>query len=140
MIDPDDSRSIPAIIGLTAISFALFLVLAITIRASEVRLFFLLPTIATASFLTSLRTLHLRLQHKWLYLHSAIIAISITQLSAALNYIQIEPVSFGLVLLGPAYALTSFIGALTEKKSWRVAIIEPVFVLGIVWGIAILIM
>lgn len=139
MVDPEDVRRIPAIIGLTAISFALFLVLAINIRVSEIRLIFLLPTIFIASFLTSLRTLGLRLQQKWLFLHSAVIAIAIAQLSAALNYLKIEPVSFGLLLLGPAYALTSFIGGLMEAKSWRLASIEPAFVLGIVWTLAILI-
>ncbi len=138
MVDPEDVRRIPAIIGLTAISFALFLVLVISLRASEIRLVFLLLAIVIASFLVSLRTLHLRLQQKWLYLHSAIIAIAIAQLSAALNYIRIEPVTFGLLLLGPAYALTSFIGGLMENKSWRVASIEPVFVLVMVLGLAIL--
>jgi hypothetical protein len=139
MVDPEDVRRIPAIIGLTAISFALFLVLAITIRASEFRLIFLIPTIAIASFFTTLRTLNLRLQNKWLLLHSAIIAIAISQLSAAINYLKIEPVSFGLLLLGPAYALASFIGSLMEAKSWQLASIEPALVLGVVWTLAILI-
>jgi hypothetical protein len=139
MVDPQDIRRIPAIIGLTAIAYALFLVLAINLRASEIRLFTLLPTITIASFLTALRTLNLRLQQRWLFLESAIIALCIAQLSAALNYLKIEPVTFGLVSLGPAYALTSFIGGLMEKKTWRSAIIEPTIVLGIVWGLAILI-
>ena len=138
MVDPEDLRRIPAIIGLTAISFALFLILAITLRASEIRLIFLVPTIIIASFLTTLRTLNLRLQNKWLYLHSAVIAFAIAQLGAAINYLNIGPVSFGLVLLGPAYALTSFIGGLMEAKSWQSASIEPAFVLGIVWALAIL--
>jgi hypothetical protein len=139
MVDPEDVRRIPAIIGLTAISFALFLVLVINLRASEIRLFFLLPTITLASFLTSLRSLNLRLQQRWLFLESAVIAICIAQLGAALNYLKVEPVSFGLFLLGPSYALTSFIGGIKEKKNWWVAIIEPAIVLGIVSGFVFLI-
>lgn len=139
LVDPQDVRRIPAIIGLTSISFALFLLLTIVIRASEVRLFLLLPTITIASFLTSLRTLNLRQPQRWLYLHSAIIAIAIGQIAATLNYLKIEPVTFGLLLLGPTYALTSFIGGVMENKPWRDSLTEPVFVLLIVWGTAILI-
>lgn len=139
MVDPDDFRRIPAIIGLTAISFALFLTLAITIRAAEVRLFLLLPTISIACFLTCLRTLHLRLQKKWAYLHTGIIAIFIGEFSAALNYLNIEPVTFGLILLGPAYALNSLMGSFLEKKQLQQTIVEPAFVLLIVWAFALII-
>lgn len=139
MVDPEDVRRIPAIIGLTAISFALFLTLAISIRATEGRLFLLLPTITSACFLTCIRTLHLRLQMKWAYLHTGIIAIIIGQLSAALNYLNIEPVTFGLILLGPAYALNSLIGGMLERKHWPQTIAEPVIVLLIVWSVVVFI-
>lgn len=139
MVDPEDVRSLPAVIGLTAVSFALFLTLAITIRASETRLFLLFPTITLACGLTSLRALHLRLQKRWVFTPTLVIAVVIGQLSAALNYLDVKPIAFGLILLGPAYALTSLIGGIMERKDWRQTIIEPVFVLAIVWGSAALI-
>jgi hypothetical protein len=139
MVDPEDVRHIPSVIGLTAISFALFLTLSITIRAAETRLFLLVPTISIACGLSSLRTLHLRLHKRWAFTSTAVIAIMIGQLSAALNYLRIAPVPFGLILLGPAYALTSLIGGVLERKYWRQIIAEPIFVLVIVWGFAILI-
>jgi hypothetical protein len=138
VVDPDDVRHIPAVIGLTAISFALFLTLAITIRAAEIRLYLLAPTISLGCGLSSLRAVHLRLHQKWAFTATAVIAVLIGQLSAVLNYIKIEPITFGLVLLGPAYALTSLVGGLLEKKYWRQVIVEPVIVLVIVWGFAVL--
>jgi len=137
VVDPTDVRQFPATIGLIALSFALYLILIITIRAIETRLFILLPTIFLATGLTSLRTLHLRLQGRWAFTHTAVIAIIIGQLSAALNYLPIEPVTFGLVLLGPAYALTSLVGGFLAGRNWRQAIGEPIFVLVIIGGIAI---
>ena len=139
MVDPEDVRHIPAVIGLTAISFALFLTLAITIRAAEIRLFLLVPTITVVCGLSSLRALHLRLHKRWAFTSTVVIAIIIGQLSAALNYLNIDPVTFGLVLLGPAYALTSLVGGVLERKYWRQIIAEPIFVLVIVWGFAFLI-
>jgi len=139
VIDPEDVRHIPAVIGLTAISFALFLTLAITTRSAETRLFLLVPTISIGCGLSSLRALHLRLHQRWAFTATVVIAILIGQLSAALNYLNIEPVTFGLVLLGPAYASTSLVGGLLENKAWNQVIVEPAVVLGIVWGFAILI-
>lgn len=138
VVDSKDVYHIPATIGLTALAFALFLTLTITIRNSEVRIFLLAPTITAASGLTSLRTLHL-LHKKWAFTQTAVIAIIIGQLSAALNYIRIDPISFGLILLGPAYALTSLAGDLLVRRFQKHMILEPMLVLGMVWGIAILI-
>jgi len=139
VVDPDDIYNIPATIGLTALAFALFLTMTITIRSSETRIFLLVPTVTAASGLTSLRTLHL-LQKKWAFTHTAVIAIIIGQLCAVLNYFRIDPVTFGLILLGPSYALTSLAGDLLANRfEWRM-ILEPLIVLSLVWGIAILIL
>lgn len=136
VVDPDDVRHVPATIGLTAISFALFLVLTVTIRAMETRLFILTPTITLAAALTSLRALHLRLHGQWAFIPAGVISLIIGQLCSALNYLPVGPIAFGLFLLGPAYALTSFIGGLLENKTWRQVAAEPITVLVIVWGIA----
>ena len=60
-IDPEDVRQPPAAAGLTAVSFALFLVLVAGLRFANTRLFLLLPALGLASGLVSLRTVHLRL-------------------------------------------------------------------------------
>ena len=136
VIDPNDALQIPATIGITALSFALLLILMISIRFNESRLFILVPTITIAAGLTSLRTLYLRLHGRWAYVQTVVIAIIIGQFSAALNYLPIDPISFGLFLLGLAYALTSMMGSFLEEKRWQQTIVEPTFVLFIIWGIA----
>jgi hypothetical protein len=133
VVDPEDIRYAPATIGLSAVSFALFLILVITLRTMEFRLFLLLPAITLATGLTSLRTLHLRLHGYWALVPTAVIMLIITEIAAVLHYLPLKPITFGMVLLGPAYALTSFVGGLLEKKGWRQTISEPIAILVVVW-------
>jgi len=137
VVDPTDIRQIPATIGLIALSFAMLLILVITIRGIETRLFILVPAIGLASGLTSIRTFHLRLQSKWIFTPTLVIAVIIGQLGAALNYLPLEPVTFGLAILGPTYALTSFFSGLMSGSKWRSALVEPIIVLVLVGGIAV---
>lgn len=136
VVDAHDIRRIPATIGLIALSFSLFLVLAITIRSIELRIFILTPAISIAAGLVSLRTLHL-LYNQWAIIEALVIAIIMGQISAALNYLRIDPITFGLFLLAPTYALTSLTGGLLAKRSIQQVILEPLIVLIIVWSIAI---
>lgn len=137
VVDPNDVRHALAAAGLTAVSFALFLMLAISLRSAGVRLFLILPALAVASYLVSLRTLHLRLHSLWLFPQAAALALIVAQFTAALHYLPFSPISYGLALLGPAYALTSLIGALSEGEPLRQAVIEPAVVLSVVWGTAL---
>ncbi len=136
VVDPHDIRRIPATIGLIALSFALFLIMAITIRSIEVRMFILVPVISAAAGLISLRTLHL-FHEEWALIEASVIAVILGQISAALNYLRINPITFGLFLLAPAYALTSFAGGLLGKRGIRQLILEPLAVLLIIWVFAI---
>jgi hypothetical protein len=61
VIDPSDVRHTLAAAGLTALSFTLYLILAIVLRSAGLRLFWMLPALMLAAGLVSLRTLHLRL-------------------------------------------------------------------------------
>ena len=137
VVDPQDIRQPPAAASLTAISFALFLVLATALRFAGTRLFILLFAIGTAVSLVSLRTLLLRLHGYWAFVEAGVIAFIITQLAAAIYFWPLPPVSFGLLLLGPAYALTNFIGNLSEGELVRQAAIEPSAILVFVWVTAI---
>jgi hypothetical protein len=87
--------------------------------------------------LVSLRALHLKLRGRWVIFPAIALSLIIAQLSAALHYWPISPVGFGLALLGPAYALTSLIGALKEGLSLRSAFLEPALILIVVWGTAL---
>jgi len=137
VVDPSDVRHAPATMMLTAISFALFLALAVALRSADLRLFLILPALALAGGLVCLRTLNLRLLGKWAFIPSVITALFIGQLTAAFHYWPISPVSYGLILLGPAYAITSLFSSLLEGETFRQAIVEPAIVLIIIVGAAI---
>lgn len=137
VVDATDSRYVLAVAGLTAVSFALYLALAIALRSIGMRLFLVLPALTFSCGLVALRTLHLRLQGRWLPLQAGTLAFISAQFITAFYYFPISPIGYGLALLAPAYALTSLVGSLYEGNSLRQAVIEPLMVLLLVWGIAL---
>ncbi len=66
-VDPSDIRYPMATATLTSLAFAIFLVLAGALKASNGRLFLVAPALFGGSFLAALRTLHLRLNERWEY-------------------------------------------------------------------------
>jgi hypothetical protein len=135
-VDPSDIRHGPATIGLTAVSYALFLILTVALAAAESRLYILIPALTGAIFLAVLRTLNLRLTGRWCFAWSLGIAFVIGQVAAALHYWPLSPLRFGLLILGLAYALASTAGSIEEGRSWRVLWIEPAIMLAVLWGLA----
>lgn len=135
-IDYDDPRHPAAAAGLTAVSFALFLILATALRYQGVRLILSLPALTLAGGLVSLRSLHLRLHGRWAGMLAGVVALCCGQLSAALHYLPLGPAAFGLLVVGPAYALTSLMGSLAEGKPLRRSLAEPLIVLAVILGAA----
>jgi hypothetical protein len=135
-VDPQDIRLPFASAALSAVSFALFLVLAGALRAAGVRLLFNTPALILAAWLVSLRVTNLRLHGEWTIYESAIIAFLVGQIAAAFNYWPLTPITFGLILLGPSYALVSLFCNLIEEKPFRQLIYEPAISLIIAWGAA----
>lgn len=117
---------------LTALSFAVYLILLTTMRSSSPRLVMAVPTVFIVSGLVSLRSLHLRLQ-RWEFIWAGGIALISSQLASALHYWPLSPIQFGLALLGPLYALTSLAGNLGEDSPVRRAAIEPLVALTLAW-------
>jgi hypothetical protein len=136
-VDPNDGRYLLASAGLTAVSYALFLILVIILRSAGLRLYVILPALVLASGLVSLRTLHLRLMGRWMFLPTMAITLVVAGIISALHYWPLSPIIYGLAILGPAYSLTSLVGGLSEGQTLRQAIIEPAVVLVAVWGTAI---
>ncbi len=137
VVDLSDLRHAPATVGLTAVSFALYLILMIAIRAAELRLYQLLPLLALPMFLVALRSLYLRLGGRWCVAWSLGIALVVAQIGTGLHYWPLPPLSFGLVMLGPAYALTNLAGSIEEGRPFRSIWIEPAIMLALIWGLAI---
>jgi hypothetical protein len=87
--------------------------------------------------LAALRTMHLRLNERWEYSLAVGIAIVTAQLGAALHYMPLTPVRFGLALLGPLYALTTLAVSLAEGRGFRRAFVEPLVMLGVLCSLMI---
>jgi len=137
VVSSGDTSYPTAMIVLTVTSFALYLILALALRYSNIRLFLLTPALFVATFLVSLRTLHLRLGGHWEVAWSVGIAMVGIQLAAGLHYLPISPVRYGIFLLGTLYALTSLAASLLEGMPLRRAAVEPVVMLLLVWGAGI---
>ena len=139
VVDPDAPYYTLSVAGLTAISYTLFFILAIALNASGVRLFILLPALFVASTLASLRILHLWLGDKWQFAWSIGIGLVSVQLAAGLHYWPLTPVQFGLLLIGPLYALINLAINLGENVSMRRAALETSIVAAFCWTLAIFI-
>jgi hypothetical protein len=137
-VDPNDLRHPIAAAGLTALSFSLFLMLAIAIRFAGWRLVLTLPALTLASYLVSLRTLHLRLKGVWAFVQAGLIAWISAQIIAALHYLPISPLTFGFILIAPVYALTSLMANLMEDVPVRRAVIEPALIFTLLLFTAVL--
>jgi hypothetical protein len=137
VMDFSDVRFALSSIGLTALSFALFLILGIALRSSGARLYLMVPSLAVPLALVSLRTLYLRLNGRWQVAWTVGIVISVMQLAIALQYLPVSPVSYGLILVGGAYGVTTLAGYLEEGRPWRSAVIEPGIVALCLIGVAL---
>jgi hypothetical protein len=135
-VDPNDSRYGVAVASLTGLSFVLLLVLIVALRTVGMRLIIFLPPLFIAVGLVSMRTLHLRLGGKWEFFWALGIAFVVSELAAPLHYWQLAPLQFGLLLLGPAYALTSLAANLHDELPFNRAVSEPLIALAIVWGLS----
>ena len=139
VVDPGAPYYAISIAGLTAISYTLFFILAVALRYSNVRLYILLPALFLAAFLASLRILNLRLSGRWEYAWSAGIAFVCVQIASGLHYWPVSPIQFGLMLIGSLYGLTNLAVNLGEDQPTRRAVLEPIIVIGLCWGLAIFI-
>ncbi|MEW5939962.1 MAG: hypothetical protein AB1750_09895 [Chloroflexota bacterium] len=137
-VDPASPSYAAATVLLTALSFAVYLILLTALHSTGPRLVILIPSILAASGLVSLRALRLRLPGRWELAWGGGIALVSVQLAAALHYWPLSPIRFGLLLLGPLYALTSLAGSLEEKTPVRRAVFEPLSVLALTWALAAL--
>jgi len=135
-VDPNDIRQPIAATLLTAVSFAIYLILCFFIHYVGVRLVLILPTIFLASGLVSIRTLNLRLREKWAFSEAGIIALISCQFAAGLHYWPISAFSYSLAVLGLTYALTSLMGNLADSEPLPQAVVEPALVVLVIFGIA----
>jgi len=137
-VDPGDASYPTATAVLSAISYVMVLILAIALRAYNLRVIVVAPALFITSGLASLRIIHLRLNERWEFAWAVGIALITTQLGSALHYWPMSPAQFGLAVLAPVYALTNLAVNLVEEVPLRRAVIEPAIILAVLWGMAIL--
>jgi hypothetical protein len=138
-VDFLDLRHTLAVITLTAVSFSLFLILAIVLRAVQARLYILIPALGIMMVLVSLRFLYLRLDGKWYPIWAISISAVICQIAIGLHYWKLFPLTFGLLLLGLAYAINSFVVSLIDSEGKHITWVEPVLMLLWIWGLSFIV-
>jgi len=139
IVDPDDSRFPPATVAITVISFTLFFILAIGARTGMLRLYLLLPALVIPIFLIALRTLYLRLGNHWHFTWSVAISLFMGGVVLGLHYFPLSPLSFGFIMLGVGYSITTMVSNISMDYPGRLFWVEP-FLSGFLFlGLAILI-
>jgi len=126
-----------ALMVLSAVSFGLFLIIVIAFRAANLRLYLTAAILPIVYAFFSLRVLQLRLGGSWPIKWTAVITLAIVQFTIGLYYWPLSPVRFGLLLLGPAYALIGIASSLEESSALSDIYMEPLIMLGIIWLLAI---
>lgn len=123
--------------GLTAVAYALFLILVTSLRFSGARMVLVIPSVLIVAGLISLRILHLDGTDRWDFPWAVGIGLVCAQIGAGLHYWPLSPVQFGLAVTGPLYALTMLSNSLTENIPLRRAMVGPIIVAGVAWVTAI---
>lgn len=123
--------------GLTAVGYALFLILVTSLRFSGTRMVLTVPSVFIVGGLIGLRILHLDGTDRWDFPWAIGIGLICAQISAGLHYWPLTPIQFGLALTGPLYALTMLSASLAENIPLRRAMVGPLIVLGAAWVTAI---
>lgn len=126
-------------IGLTGLSFALFLLLAIALYTANLRLYLRLPLLGLGGLVVISRSIYLRVgrwELSWALVNSLILA----EVAVGFHYLPLPPIQIGLYLVGIAYGLTSIVTAIKEgRKHWALwgepaVMLFLVFVLSLIWG------
>lgn len=136
-IDPSAPSYGFARAGLTALGYALFLILVTSLRETGVRMFLLVPIVFIFAGLISLRILHLDGTDRWDFPWAIGISIVCAQIGAGLHYWPLTPLQVGLALTGPLYGLTMLSVSLAENIPLRRAMMGPAAIIGMAWFAAI---
>jgi len=137
-VEPNDVRHGLAAIGLTAVIFALYLILIVALRAANTRLYLLLPALIVTMGLAAQRILLLRVNQAVSTAWPIGIALIVGQFATGLHYLPLMPIQYGLLLTAFAYALTSFITGWLEERGLPGLWLEPALMSATLLIIAIL--
>lgn len=118
VVPPEENKLPLAVIGLTGLSFALYFLLSVAVFSSNLRLFIRLPLLGIGALMAISRSLQLRLG-RWLPLWALINSLALSQIVVGFHYLPLSPIQSGLILVGTAYSLTSFVTGIKEsRRKW----------------------
>lgn len=137
LVNPDDKRALLAGAGLSALSLALFMILAISIRVSGSRLYIMVSAIGLGSILVCLRVFYMRLGNQWHYSWSVGITLLMIQLAAGFHYLNISPIQFGLLLTGILYCLLDISENILHGHLTKQDLIAPSIIMGTIISLSI---
>ena len=140
VLEPSNPYYPYAEIGITALSIVLFLIMTIALHLAEIRLFFRIPVISLGAALVYLRIVHLRQKGFWAFSQGAAAFLLIGELAAGLHYWPMNSISFGLVLVGPLFALVELsdhLDELGQEFNWK-PLLWPGLLIFLSWGFALL--
>lgn len=136
-IDEKDSRYPLALMVLSAVSYGIFFLVIIALRAANSRLYLMLLILPAFFLFLCLRVLQFRVGGRWRFEWAAVVTLIITQFMIAFYYWPLTPIRYALGLLGPAYALIGVAASLEENPDIHRVFFEPVVMLGVIWVLAI---
>ena len=135
----EDVRHPLATVGLSALSFALYLLLAIALFSVNLRLYIRLPLLAIGAMVVISRSLYLRFR-SWELIWAVVSSLIVSEIAVGLHYLSLTPIQKGMLLAGMAYALTRIVMGIKENRQGTAFWVEPIsmFVLFVlvsfIWG------
>jgi hypothetical protein len=139
IVDFEDLRSPFAIIGLSAVGYAIYLTLCVALRGAGLRLYLFVPVLFITAAMVSWRILNLRLPGEKHIHWSIASAILTTQMAIGLHYLPVTPIQFGLILTGLCYGVISAAISVENKTKFKKIWVEPIIILIIFLILALLI-
>ena len=126
-----------ATVGLTGLSFALYLLLVIAAFSADLRLYVRVPLLTVGALMVIARSIYLRLG-EWHTIWAMVNSIIVGEVVVGFHYLPFQPIQNGLLIIGIAYALTSITAAIKETRKTFYFWAEPVGMLLLMILISIL--
>lgn len=125
-------------VGLTGLSFALYLLLTVAVFAADLRLYLRVPILALGALGVISRSLYLRLG-KFYPVWSLVASVIVSEAAVGFHYLPAAPILFGLILVGLAYGLTATVSGIKEsRRGWAlwgepIGMLLILILIGLIW-------
>ncbi len=125
VMSPGSPYQLAASSSLIALGHGLFLILAISLNSSTLRVYVQFPLILLAAFFVSFRTLSLRLGQNPRPAWPVCAALIVSEIALALSYTFLNALQYGLIVTGLLYAVAAAAAGLQRGLKGRALFLEP---------------